>query len=70
MEQKDDKLLLPKEDQFSKQLEDCYKMSNDEDRKDEEDKGLPIKNLNKLSRNLSLILYWSLIELNAATNRT
>ncbi len=34
MEQKDDKLLLPSEDQFSKQLEDCFKMSFDEDKKD------------------------------------
>ena len=49
MEQKDDKLLLPSEDQFSKQLEDCYKMSFDEDKKDEEEKGLPVKNLIKLS---------------------
>ena len=70
MEQKDDKLLLPKEDQFSIQLEDCYKMSYDEDKKDEEVKGLPIRDLNKLSRNLSLILFWRIIELNIATNRT
>ena len=34
MEQKDDKLLLSSEDHFSKQLEDCFKMSFDEDKKD------------------------------------
>ena len=70
MEQKDDKLLLPSEDQFSKQLEDCFKMSFDEDKKDEEDKGLPIKHLNKLSRNLCLNFYRHIITLNIATNRT
>ena len=71
MEQKDDKLLLPSEDQFSEQLklEDCNKMSYDGDRKDEENKGLPIKNLNKLSRNLSLNFYRHIIALNSPTNR-
>ena len=70
MEQKDDKLLLLSEDQFSKQFDDCYKMSYDEDRKDEKDKGLPIKNLNKLSRNLSLNFYRNIVSLNRAFNRT
>jgi len=71
MEQKDDKLLLLSEDQFSEQLgDDCYKKSYDEDRKDEKDKGLPIKNLNKLSRNLSLNFYRNLVSLNIAFNRT
>ena len=70
MEQKDDKLLLPSEDQFSKQLEDCYKMSFDEDKKDEEEKGLPVKNLIKLSRNLCLNFYRHIISLNLSTNRT
>ena len=69
-EQKDDKLLLPSEDQFSKQFDDCYKMSFDEDKKDEEDKGLPIKNLNKLSRNLCLYFYRHVVSLNLSTNRT
>jgi hypothetical protein len=32
-------------------------MPFDEDKKDEEEKGLPIKNLNKLSRNLCFYFY-------------
>lgn len=68
-EQTDDKLLLPTEDQFSKQLEDCFRMSYDEDKK-EEDKGLSVKQLNKLSRNLCLNFYRHIVSLNTATNRT
>lgn len=67
---KDDKLLLPSEDQFSKQFKDCYKMSFDEDKKNEEDKVLPIKNLNKLSWNLCLYFYRHVVSLNLSTNRT